>query len=261
MEETFTALGGKIEYRTKVEKVLIENGKVKGVHTSKGDFEAESVIVSQDTRAAIDQLFEKPLEEKWTAKMKKNLLTDQNIFISLGVKADLSSLPYAIVLPLKKPLEYAGCKWTEIRLNNYARYKDHSPEGTTSITCLLIGDTYSFWKNAKADGTYKAKKEELCKLFVDAVAEFIPQVKSELEVTDVATPLTYERYTGAFEGSWMSVYKPGGSQDNYPQECKSVEGLYFAGLRTMMPGGLPIAVYTGRQAVQYLCRKTKTLFL
>ena len=57
MEETFTALGGKIEYRTKVEKVLIENGKVKGVHTSKGDFEAESVIVSQDTRAAIDQLF------------------------------------------------------------------------------------------------------------------------------------------------------------------------------------------------------------
>lgn len=261
MEETFEGLGGKIEYRTKVEKVIVENGKVKGVHTSKGDFFADAVIISQDTRAAIDQLFEKPLQESWTSKMRERLLTDQNIFISLGVKADLSSLPYAIVLPLKKPLEYGGCKWTEIRLNNYARYKDHSPEGTTSITCLLIGDTYGFWKAAKADGTYKAKKEELCKMFVDAVAEFIPQVKSELVVTDVATPLTYERYTGAFEGSWMSVYKPGGSQDNYPQTSETIKGLYFAGLRTMMPGGLPIAVYTGRQAVQQLCRDCKVLFV
>ena len=192
--------------------------------------------------------------------MRENLLTDQNIFISLGVKADLSKLPYAIVLPLKKPLEYGGCKWTELRINNYARYKDHAPEGSTSLTCLLIGDTYSFWKAAKIDGSYKAKKEELCNLFIDAVSNFIPEVKTDLEVTDVATPLTYERYTGAFEGSWMSVFKPAGSQDNYPLKSKTVKGLYFAGLRTMMPGGLPIAVYTGRQAVQYLCRDKKVVF-
>lgn len=260
MEETYKNLGGKIEYRAKVEKVLTENGKVKGLQSSKGDFDADAVIITQDTRAAIDQLFEKPLDEKWTYKMRKNLLTDQNIFISLGVKADLSALPYAIVLPLKKPLEYGGCKWTEIRLNNYARYKDHSPQGSTSLTSLLIGDTYGFWKTAKADGTYKAKKEELCKMFVEAIGDFIPEVKNQLEVTDVATPLTYERYTGAFEGSWMSVYKPGGSQDNYPLASKSVKGLYFAGLRTMMPGGLPIAVYTGRQAVQQLCRDNGAVF-
>lgn len=266
MEQTFISLGGKIEYRSKVEEVLTKadgNGRqvVCGVRTAKGQQAADAVIISQDTRAAIDKLFAKPFEEKWTAKMRKNVTPDQNIFISLGIKADLSQLPYAIVLPLKKPLEYAGCQWTELRLNNYARYKDHSPEGCTSITCLLIGNSYDFWKEAKADGTYKAKKEELCNMFVDLVAEHIPQVKSELVVTDVATPLTYERYTGAYQGSWMSIWTPGSSMDNYPQASKSVNGLYFAGLRTMMPGGLPIAVYTGRQAVQHLCKDTKTLFI
>ena len=261
MADTFTALGGKIQYRTKVEKVIVENGTVKGVQTKDGVIKADAVIVTQDARAAIDLLFEKPLNEPWTNKMRRRVITEQNVFISLGIKADLSALPYACILPLKTPLEYAGCKWNEIRINNYAKYKDHSPCGSTAVTCLLIGDSYNFWKNAKEDGTYKAKKEELGRLFVDAVAQFIPQVKENLEVIDVATPCTYERYCGSYEGSWMSVWPLGGSQDNYPQKAKSVKGLYFAGFRMMMPGGLPIAVYTGRQAVQILCKDTKTLFV
>lgn len=260
MADTFTALGGKIQYRSKVEKVIVENGEVKGVRTKDGEILADAVIVTQDARAAIDSLFEEPINEPWANKMRKNVITEQNIFISLGVKADLSELPYACILPLKKPLEYAGCKWSEIRINNYARYKDHSPEGGTSITCLLIGDCYKFWKTAKEDGTYKAKKDELGRLFVDAVSEFIPEVKNNLEVIDVATPCTYERYCGSYEGSWMSVWNVKGKQDNYPQKC-GIKGLYFAGLRIMMPGGLPIAVYTGRQAVQYLCKDTKTIFI
>jgi hypothetical protein len=46
-----------------------------------------------------------------------------------------------------------------------------------------------------------------------------------------------------------------------PQKSKTVKGLYFAGQRSMMPGGLPITVCSGRKAVQYLCRDTKTLFV
>jgi hypothetical protein len=52
----------------------------------------------------------------------------------------------------------------------------------------------------------------------------------------------------------MSVWEKGGKQYNYPQELETLFGVYFAGQRIQMPGGLPIAVYTGRQAVQKLCR-------
>ena len=82
----------------------------------------------------------------------------------------------------------------------------------------------------------------------------MPEIAEALEVIDVATPCTYERYTGSYEGSWMSVWEAGGKQYNYPQILDSVFGVYFAGQRIQMPGGLPIAVYTGRQAVQNLCR-------
>ncbi len=186
--------------------------------------------------------------------MRHNVISEQNIFVGLGIKADLSRLPYSCVFPLEKPFEYAGCKWNEFRIYNYAAYKDHSPEGTTSVTCLLLGDSYAFWKAAKADGTYKEKKKELGELFVKELSRFIPEAASALEVIDVATPCTYERYTSSYEGSWMSVWEKGGKQCNYPYFLESCLGVYFAGQRIRMPGGLPIAVYTGRQAVQCICR-------
>lgn len=261
MVETFEGLGGKIQFRTNVEKVIVENGEAKGIKTKDGDIFADAVIITQDARVAVDNLFDEKIDEPWVNKMRKEVITEQNVFVCLGVKADLSHLPYTCVLPLDKPIEYCGNTWNEIRINNYSKYKEHAPEGGTALTCLLIGDSYDFWKKAKEDGTYKAKKEELGNIFVDAVSKFIPQVKENLEVIDVATPCTYERYCKSFEGSWMSVWEKGGSQNNFPQKLKTIKGVYFAGQRIMMPGGLPIAVYTGRQAVQHLCKDTKTLFV
>lgn len=261
MVETFEKLGGKISYRTKVEKVVIENGVAKGVITKDGFLEADAVIVTQDTRNAVDTLFEEPLHCKWIDKLRSNVIGEQNMFICLGVKADLSHLPYSCILPLEKPLEFAGLKFNEIRINNYARYKDHAPEDCTSLTSLLIGDSYDFWKKAKEDGTYKEKKAALAELFIDTVSKYIPEVKEKLEVTDVSTPLTYERYCSSYKGSWMSVWPKNGKQNDYPQTVPGISGLYFAGQRAFMPGGLPIASYSGRQAVQLLCRDTKTIFV
>ncbi len=260
MLDTFTSCGGKILYRTKAEKVITENGITRGVKTKDGIIPADAVIVTQDTRRAIDTLFDAPVNVRWARKMRSKAVTEQNIFISAGVRADLSHLPCSMIFPLKKPFEFAGNSWTELRINNYAAYSNHAPEGGTSLTCLLLGASYDFWKKAKEDGTYRHKKDELGRLFVETASEFIPQIKECLEVIDVATPCTYERYCGSHEGSWMSVWGKGGAQLNYPQTAKGIKGTYFAGQRILMPGGLPIAVYTGRQAVQLLCRDTGTEF-
>ena len=52
----------------------------------------------------------------------------------------------------------------------------------------------------------------------------------------------------------MSVWQAGAKKYDYPQELDTIFGVYFAGQRIQMPGGLPVAVYTGRQAFQKLCR-------
>lgn len=261
MADTFEALGGKIEYRQTVEKVIVENGRATGVISNGQKLDADAVIVTQDTRQAVDMLFETPLQDKWIPKMKKKVVSEQNMFVALGVKADLKDYPRCAVYPLEKPFKAGGLEFSSFRINNYALYEKHAPEGCTALTCLLLGDSYHYWKTAKEDGTYKQKKQELVEEFIRQLEKFIPEIKDNIEVTDVATPMTYERYCNSFEGSWMSVWEPGASSFTFPSKSTTVKGLYFAGQRTMMPGGLPITVNSGRKAVQYLCRDTKTLFI
>ena len=262
MLDTYKALGGKIEFRKKIENIELDGaGKVTGVKIDGQDLACDAVIVSQDMRNAIDTLFDKMIDNPVANKIRKNVVTEQNVFVCAGVKADLNHLPKAIVFPLEEPFEIASVKFNELRIYNYASFAGRAPEGGSAITSLFLGPSYYYWKKAKEDGTYKAKKQELADRFVEVLAKYIPETKDKVEVVDIATPCTYERYCSSFEGSWMSVWEKGTKQYNYPQKLPGIHGVYFAGQRTMMPGGLPIAAYSGRIAVQLLCRDTGTLFV
>ncbi len=82
-----------------------------------------------------------------------------------------------------------------------------------------------------------------------------PQAEGKIDVIDIATPLTYERYTGAWHGGWMSFIRPGAKMGRgLPGESQSVAGLFFGGQRLLPPGGLPGALMSGRTAAQLVHR-------
>ena len=59
----------------------------------------------------------------------------------------------------------------------------------------------------------------------------------------------------------MSVWQKNSPKVSYPQKLPEIKGTYFVGQRISMPGGLPLAAYSGRTAVQHLCRDTDTEFI
>ncbi|MEA5003035.1 MAG: hypothetical protein VB081_06010 [Christensenella sp.] len=95
---------------------------------------------------------------------------------------------------------------------------------------------------------------------MDRLGKRFPQLKDKFVAWDVATPLTYERYCGTYKGSWMTIMEANKPQANYPLKSEAITGLYFAGQRMQAPGGVPVAVSTGRGAVQHLCKDTNTIF-
>jgi hypothetical protein len=58
----------------------------------------------------------------------------------------------------------------------------------------------------------------------------------------------------------VSAVGVGDKMKIYPGHLKIVNGLYFAGHRLMNPGGLPVAINTGRKAAQMVCRQFDVLF-
>ncbi|MCL2265837.1 MAG: NAD(P)/FAD-dependent oxidoreductase [Treponema sp.] len=259
MVKTFKDLGGSILFNTKVNKVNIENGSVTGIRLDGKTLDADAVIVTQETIAAVNQLFGIPLKEYWLADICKNTKPAVCTFISVGISADILPSPVPVWI-LDEPIIHAGKKVTEIGFYNYAKYKGYAPEGCTALTTAFMCDTYDFWKKAKEEGRYEEEKQNLAKQISRAVCKKFPQAEGKIEVIDIATPLTYERYTGAYHGSWMSVTGAGDKMKSYPGFLKNIKGLYFAGHRLMSPGGLPVAVFTGRQAAQMVCRQFDCFF-
>lgn len=244
MADTYRKAGGEIRYNTVVERVT-----EKGVIVDGKLLEADAVIVTIDARTAIDKLFEKPLEDGWARKMRKHLTTTQTVFIGVGVEADLNNYPKSMVF--KVPFKDGGVDLPFFIVSNYA--PDHyAPEGCTTVTALLPGRSYGWWNAAKEDGTYEAKKEAVAKRFIGILEDLIPETRGKVVITDVATPLTYQRYCDTHDGSYMSEWQPRTFMTNAPNRYR--KGLYFAGQRTAYSGGLPPAVISGRLAVRLLCK-------
>ncbi len=262
MAALFERLGGKIVYSQKVARVLMQNGGATGVELADGtSANADAVIVTQDTRTAVDTLFAPPLDEPWMKRMRENTKPLLNTFIALGVEADLSELPERLHFVPDEPFFCGGRQESVVNLCNYAGYSGYAPDGRTALTCVLTGDTYDFWKAAKQNGSYRAEKEKLAESYIGLLARKFPQTAGKIAVWDVATPLTYERYLSSYRGSWMSVSPTGAAPAAYPCKSESVKNLYFAGQRLMNPGGTPVALTTGRTAAQHLCKDFKHTFI
>lgn len=256
---TFESLGGSIKYKQRVERICVREGSACGVYVEGKLLEADAVIVAADALTALDEFFDEPLHEPWMDELRAETTPLNCTFISLGVAEDLSNIPESNLMPLKTPLLNGGIEHHEIGFYNYAKY-GYASESCTPLTVFLGDDTYDEWKLAKADGSYKQKKEDLALQVISRMEEVLPQIKGKVDVWDVATPLTYERYCGTYRGSWMSVMKPGFKRQQYPCKPESISHLYFAGQRIMLPGGMPVAASTGRQAVQHLCLDQELLF-
>lgn len=260
MGKYFESLGGNICYGKTVSKVLLKKDVAQGIVVKDEFIPADSVIITQDTRVAIDTLFDKPIRETWAEDMRKNTEPALNTFISLGIEADLSDVPERIAFAVETPFVCGGIEESTISLINYAKYKGYAPEGCSAITSIIIGDSYDYWKKCKESGTYEIEKKKLAEAFIDIIAKKYPQIAGKVSVWDVATPLTYERYLKSYKGSWMTIMGKGRRTSSYPLKCKSIKNVYFAGQRLRSPGGLPVAVETGRRSIQYLCRDTDIVF-
>ena len=248
MADTFTRLGGVIRYQTPVTCVTPE-----GVMSAEGLVKSDAVVISVDARTAIDKLFPSPLQERWARRMRAELVTSQCMFAALGVRCTLPDYPRAMQLALKKPFKAAGLCFDRISVNNYSREGEaYAPAGCTVLTSVLPGSCYEYWKKEKEEGRYAEAKKKVLEDFIEAVCSVILEIRCKVEVTDLATPLSYQRYCDTFEGSYMSDWLPLRIPPVAPIRYR--DGIYFTGQRTSFSGGLPVAAESGRQTIQALCK-------
>ncbi len=75
-----------------------------------------------------------------------------------------------------------------------------APKGKTSIKVMY--DTYwSYWEELSKDQRkYEEEKEKIASNTINAIERVNPGITDEVEVTDVATPMTTEKFTSNGRG-------------------------------------------------------------
>ena len=263
VEERYTSLGGKVFYNSKVSKILVENNKAVGIKLSDGSERRGDIIISgADGHTTIfDWLEGKYLDDKIKGYYENLEPFPPLVYVSLGVNADYSNEPHSLSFPLKTPIIIGGKEVKRLGVQNYCFDKTMAPPGKSVLIIMLEAD-YDYWAKLKDNkDQYLEEKKKIEESIISALSELYPDIASKIEVIDVATPLTFERYTGNWKGSyegWLFTKKT--VRIRMSQKLPGLSNFYMVGQWVSPGGGLPSGVITARNAIKLICKEEKRKF-
>lgn len=119
-----------------------------------------------------------------------------------------------------------------------------SPAGKGSLV-ISIACPYSIWRDLDRNGSeYLDMKERYAEVLIARTErELVPGLSDHVEYTNVATPLTYQRYTGNRFGSIMGMRPTGRNiRNRLAFQRTAIPRLFLCGHWTEYGGGVPMAV-------------------
>jgi len=259
--------GSEIKYNTTVKTIITGKKQVKGVITDKGEeFFAKTIISNANAIETLNELIDdSAVKEEYRGKLGK---------------MEKSVSVFQVYLGLSKPAKELGMRNFMISLNtNYDHDKnfndsinaecdncllevvDHAqldsslaPQGKGTLLIMTF-DLYKNWEGL-SDEEYRKRKNRLADKLVKRVEKNLPGLSNCIEVMEVATPRTMNRYTlspdGAIYGFAHSVMQSGIFR--LSQET-SIKGLFLAGAWTRPGAGVHACFISGFDAAELALKR------
>ncbi len=267
IESRYLSLGGTIRCNAEVERIIVEKDVAKGVKLKNGEELYADWIVSA---APSVHTLQKLLDGKYSLKKIDERLQDVKTYpiytyttAVFKVNGDMSNVPLSHKIYINDPIALDK-EYHAVVYRNYAYDKTlKAPEGCSVVQATLSGndDMYFWWKNVKTQGDYNAVKKEIAEKTLAIFLKRYPHLTGKIEVIDVITPMTYQRYLNGRHGSFQGfVQTSKGKALMQKGEIKGLSNFIISGQWLLRSGGLPTAVIMGKFAAQRICKKDKVKF-
>jgi phytoene dehydrogenase-like protein len=269
VEQYYKSLGGAAHYRSKVVKILTVDGKATGIRLEDGtEHHADVIISNADGRRTIMEMLDGRFMDEQVKSMCKPA-NDEMPFavqIFLGVNRDLSKEPSSMIILMDEPVVLANHSCHELELQTYGFDPSMAPAGKGVIKVELTSQ-YSYWKELASDEQrYKEAKQELADRVINILdGRYFTGLRQQVEVIDVSTLVTWERFTGGTMGlgiypnkkmSFVSAILGTGQASTIP----GLSNFYFAGTWATSMGALFMNALSGKRVIQTVCRRDNKPF-
>jgi len=264
IEQKYRDLGGRIHFHSKITRIITENDTATGIELEDGSIiKSDFIISAADGYSTIFNWLDGNYTGKKITRAYQSLkLFPPLVYISLGVDGNYSQEPHSITFPLKTPIRIGPDEIKHLFVKNYSFDPTLAPAGKSVLT-LMIHTKYEYWEGLKDNKElYLSEKDRIGEEVVKGLSQLYPGIRDKIEAMDVATPLTFVRYTGNYKGSyegWMLDKKALTIQ--FPLTLPGLKNFYMAGHWVAPGGGLPSGLITGRNVIRKICKSEKKKFV
>lgn len=215
-------LGCEIRTRANVKQIVVENGIATGVRLETGEFiKSDTIVTTIDTKTALFNLIGRDvlheINPKYTEKADQVNMSPSSMIISLGLDdyIDLDSLGlncgYNVITTGKGTFErlFKAFDNGEYILDDKCFHTavicpSLITGGKPVIIIRVVPMPIGNWKLLRETdySLYTKKKEEVADFYIKQIERYlIPDLSKHIIVRDIASPATFERYSGSPSGS------------------------------------------------------------
>jgi phytoene dehydrogenase-like protein len=269
LEARYLSLGGTIKYRSMVTDILVEGDRAVGLKLeTEKEVYGDIILSAADGHSTIfDLLGGKYTDRKLDEIYQGGMTPSKSILqVSLGVAMDFSSQPPMISFPLAEPVWLGNLRHERLVLKHYCFDPSMAPQGKSALTLWIEAD-YDYWKWLRGDPErYTRHKNEVAEIIIEQLDQRFTGLRGAVEVVDVATPVTHERYTGNWRGAFagwaltkrkMSFMMGTGM----PKTLPGLAGFYMSGQWVEPGGNVELSCGSGRDVIKDICEDLATAFV
>jgi len=272
--ERIQSTGSRIFLKRRVENILLDGNRAVGVRMAGGQtLRSRYVLAACD----VESLYEGMLPVGYVSselcrRLREADIYPSNVTLFIALDCDVASLGFneeTVCLTrddISREEQTKGEPHTTCLTVLAPSFRDHSlaPEGkgTLTIHCPAFLEYSGMWRTGaglERGPAYRELKQEYGTVLLDRVEKALaPGLRDHIEFMEIATPVTYQRYTDNRAGSIMGARPTRKNIRSRISHYKTpVQNLLLGGQWAEYGGGVPIAVRAGTNSSLIILKDLK----
>ncbi len=268
----FEEKGGRMFLNTRIDRILLENRRAAGVRTSKGREYRTRFVVSNASalQTYLRLVGEEHLPARFVQELRDMEVSCSLFIVYLGLDLDLRKTDLAHVHEVflnsgydfekdYERLEAGDFDAPHIVMGLYSNLDpSFAPGEDKSVVSLVTVAPYDYrgeWMKGEKYEVYQKAKEEIAWKLIRRAEAVLPSLGDRIEVMEVGTPRTIERYTSHDQGAvYGFALSPGQSFNRRLKQTGPIRNLVLAGGWTFPGNGQSTAILSGYLAAQEILK-------
>ncbi|MHA1302817.1 MAG: phytoene desaturase family protein [Candidatus Heimdallarchaeaceae archaeon] len=268
LAKRFVELGGEIQFKKKVVKILMKRKRAIGVKLSDDTvIKGKSIVSNADLKKTVlDYVGRESFPKSYVKRIESLNQSFSGFTVFLGLDIELENYTSHIAYNIDaeqyiKKVENEIYEPEEVLIRIPSKIDSSLKNDKGSAIILLSIAPYKWkniWnvdKNGARKNLYLETKEEYANKLIEIAENVIPELSKHIVVKVIATPLTFERYTLNTKGAWYGPKRAGKKI-----KIKSpIKNLVFAGAN-VDGAGVPTSFFSGIRTATSIIKKLRFNF-